>query len=118
MTGSTGRGLPLHDLPIDDLRAAEGDKVLAAREASLRYVGNESRVWIAMCFGSLLVLGNFDDAAVDRLGPRLLGGEKQIADNARLRDEARLNHLHARRPLDRAEVLGRFSDLFLGHCSG
>jgi hypothetical protein len=47
MTRGTGRRLALHDLAVDDLRSTERDEVLAAGEAPLRNVRDESRVRVA-----------------------------------------------------------------------
>ena len=86
-----GRRLALHDLAVDDLRATKRHEMLAFREAPLRHVGDEPRARIAVRFGLLLVLRHFDDAAAIGSVSRLLRREEQVADDARLRDEAGLD---------------------------
>src|SRR4029450_5973531 len=79
--------LSLDDRVVDDTHAAHRDEILALLDAARRHISDDPDVRIAHGLRLLFIFRNLDDPTGDRFGELLRCREKQIADDAGLRDD-------------------------------
>jgi hypothetical protein len=91
--------------------AARGGKLLAARDAAIRHIGDEARAGIAI-EDDFLVLRHLDDAVAQRLAAAV-GMDQALVARADVgsRDSVSLDDANPRRRLDRGKIVGRLLDL-------